>query len=269
MRGHSQDPLLPEEVRLKRLVLIVLASTLLLPLSHAVAADPLPSPRNLLDQVIGNLPKEPLDLYGRIVTRKRRGIVVQSLAFQMTLRWGATPAQATYTLLDPSGVPLEQLVETWQGTKVSLAYSTGNPLQEAAMPSMQASVRGTDFSWSDLTLSFLWWTPGDKVVKDSFKGRDCFVMEVAAPENGADSVDQAPVYKRVKLWIDTKAGMMLKSEALDANGKEVRSLWVWSIKQIGETWMIKDLEIKEPDSSHRTSVIVDRIVNDGKELKTK
>ena len=49
--------------------------------------------------------------------------------------------------------------------------------------------------------------------------------------------------------------MFLKAEGLDANGKQVRILWVKSFKKIHDRWMLKDMEIQS-SPLHRTKLVV-------------
>lgn len=248
-----------------------LIATLILTLPLQAGESTIAAPTDaaqLLTQVVGNLPRQPLDLYGHIVTRKRRGVVVQKMGFQMKLRWGDSPPTATYTLTTPEGVHMETLVQTLENDEPTLSFFTGGKRLKAPVPDLQQRIHGTDFSWADLSLSFLWWTPGATVESDSFKGRDCQVIEVRSPPSGGGNTGTQPLYSRVRLWIDNTAGMLLKAQARDHDDQEVRSLWVWSVKKIGETWMIKDLEVKDVSTQTRTSIIVDRVLLDGQEYKT-
>jgi len=117
-----------------------------------------PSASQLLQDVIAQLPREPLTIRGALKVRKRRGIVIKELQFELFANWAGRPAFARYTIRDAGGTNLEQLtVIRMEGQAVRVAYASGSPLLPSPPPDLFASIQETDMSWMDLTLSFLWW----------------------------------------------------------------------------------------------------------------
>ena len=47
---------------------------------------------------------------------------------------------------------------------------------------------------------------------------------------------QTGPYVKVRLWIDEKLHMLLQAEGMDANGRQVRILWVKSFKKINDRY---------------------------------
>ena len=49
-----------------------------------------------------------------------------------------------------------------------------------------APIEGTDISWMDLSLSFLWWPDAVLSGREDVKGRDCLVVDTFEPQGIAD-----------------------------------------------------------------------------------
>lgn len=218
-----------------------------------------PTAAELLSDVLARLPQQPLQVRGDIVVRHRHGIVDRSFRFDMQLRWGSEPAEACYTIRDAFGNSLEQMtVRRAGGGEPTFFYAVGDPPAPAPMPGLYDAVQGTDVSWTDLSLSFLWWRGGSVVATNEVRGRRCYVVEVPAPPSAGRETapgKMAP-YRSVRLWIDAEIHMLLQAEGLNASGRAVRRLWVKSFKKVNDTWMIKDLEVQEANSGRRTKLVV-------------
>jgi hypothetical protein len=214
----------------------------------------------LLDGVVERLPREPLSITGEILVRKRKGVPVRRLLFDMQLDWGAVPPAARYTIRDAFGQELERLaVSRPAGRPAQFVYGAGDPSVPRPTPPLAAAVQDTDLTWTDLTLAFLWWREGEHLRTETVRGRACDVVAVrpprpapTAPGGAHDPADGATPYARVHLWIDQALRMLMQAEAFDADGRRLRRLWVKSIKKIDERWMIKDMEVQGIDPTRRT-----------------
>jgi len=222
------------------------------------------SGQQLLKNVVAQLPREPIVLFGDLRVRKRRGTVLREVKFEMLARWGSDQAVATCTVLDPFGMELERLtVSRVKGYGTRLEYAAGNPLSASDPPDLFESVQGTDVSWMDLTLGFLWWEGGSIVGSDEIRGRRCYVVEVPAPVyrdagggNRPFSSAAGRRYSRARLWIDEELRTLLQAEGYDCDGKLVRRLWVKSFKKIDDRWVIKDMEIQGSSPAYRTRLCI-------------
>jgi hypothetical protein len=234
---------------LKTVFAIAIAAALLLPV-QAQTIEPATA-AELLRSVLDRLPAKPLKVSGEISIRKRHGIVERELLFNMALNWGAAPATALYVIRDAFGSELEQMtVIRTPGSPPEYEYAAGNPPVRADLPSLGAPVQGTDFSWLDLSLSFLWWTSGRILGHEVVRGRQCYVVEVR-PSPGDDCA-----YSSVRLWVDKEIRMMLQAEAYGKGGEPARKLWVRSVKRINDRWMIKDMDVESYPLAHRTKLTI-------------
>ncbi len=246
-----------------------------------------PTAEQLLRDVVARLPVDPIHVSGQLLVRKRRGVPVSSLGFDLKAYWGESPARASYHIRDAFGGSLEKLTITHDGS-ASYGYEVGDPLHEAELPDLSGTIQNTDLSWIDLTLAYLWWPNGKIVGEESIRTFDCYILDIPAPR-GSDpsSVTShqaeglavprrpserprsiqprgttnlgAPPYARVRLWISKKARMMLQAEGYDADDKLLRKLWVRSCKKIDDQWMIKDMEIQSYPVVHRTKLRVTEV----------
>jgi hypothetical protein len=210
---------------------------------------PLPSANDVLDQVVARLPAEPLQINGELRADPRDGKTGRRCQVQLFLQYGANPPQARYTLMDSFGEDLEQLtVIRQEGKPVSLHYAKGYPLADAVLVDPRQPLQGTDVTWADLSLSFLWWRPGKLTGVEKVLERECLVIEVPSP-----AAEKSP-YASARLWIDKQYLMLMRAEGLDPAGKPLRRIAVKSIKKIDDEWMVKDLDVTSLPSNLRTSL---------------
>jgi hypothetical protein len=248
--------------RLRPAAFAVLCSVLPVPAQPEAEA---PSGPQLLADVVARLPREPLQVQGDMIVRRQRGVVERSFKFDMSLQWGAQPAVAIYTIRDAFGNPLEQMtVRRASGQPPAFEYAAGNPPTAAVLPGLFDAVQETDISWTDLALSFLWWPGGSVIATNEVRGRRCYVVEVPVPAGLDRPAGAAPAaggraatpYRSVRLWVDAEIRMLLQAEGLDEEGRTLRRLWVKSFKKVNDTWMIKDLEVQQVDTGHRTKLVI-------------
>lgn len=221
-----------------------------------------PTAHQLLKDVIAQLPSEPLSITGDMIVRKQHGVILRELKFEMNLNLSSNPPAATYIIADNFGRPLEQLtVKRPAGGHPVFTYAAGAGAT-TNLPNIFEEIQGTDISWADLTLSFLWWPGGKVVMTDSVKSFDCYVVDVACPPGeqkgkavGSGGRILAP-YVKSRLWIEKKYHVLMQAEGYDAADKLVRKMSVKSFKKINNRWMIKDMEIESPSEVHRTKIII-------------
>jgi hypothetical protein len=234
---------------MKRLIAICL-----LPL--ALRAEPIaaqmrapadrPDARDLLGDVILALPDIPLRITADLIARGRDGEPDKRKGVEMLLDWQADPPTARYTLRDAFGGPQSHLAISWdQRRKPVYRYFEGYPLRAAPLPNLAEPIPGTDISWMDLSLSFLWWPGARTVGRQDVRGQSCWVVDIPAPDTYAGCAG-------VRLWISPRIIILLKAEAYDANNQPMRRLDVKSFKRVNNRWVIKDIELTALPARTRT-----------------
>lgn len=207
------------------------------------------SATGLLDATVATLPREPLTLKGMLTVRRQRGQVIKEVPFAIHLDWGATPPCASYEMRDTFGRSLERLTVTRRDGKAELQLEQGDGTP-AVVPSLAAHVQGTDLTWLDLTLSFLWWRDARLEEPATLRGRLCDVVVATPP-------DPLPGCAGMRLWIDRQLRFLMQAEQLGPQGEPVRRMWVRSVRKIDDRWIIRDMEIENVRSDHRTRLRVE------------
>jgi len=230
-----------------RLLLIACLACALFKSENSFGAEANP----LLSGVISVLPDIPLVVNGDLLKKGADGKIVTTYRVEMVLDWKADVPTARYTIRDAFGSSLEHLAITWVvAGEPEYRYFTGHPLSAAPLPPLNQAILDTDITWLDLSLSFLWWQGGDVQGTETVRGRLCNVVDVPAPEN------QVADFDGVRLWIESKIGIVLRAEGYGENGELIRRMDVKSFKKIRKHWVIKDIEFQTFPEKTKTSLLV-------------
>jgi hypothetical protein len=225
---------------------------------NAINSEKELSAKQLIRDVLIQLPQERLNIDGSISVLKWGSGIQSKLKFATVLDLTANPSFAQYTIFDTFGRALEQLTITRAGSSPpEFSYASGQPLVLRPTPNLSKTIRNTDITWLDLTLSFLWWKPEQHIDTDSIRSRDCYVIKVRRPaDKNTDIKENITTHSAARLWIDKKAHVLMQAEAINSDDKAIRRLWVKSIKKINGRWMIKDMEVAGSSADTRTRLTV-------------
>ena len=106
---------------------------------------------------------------------------------------------------------------------------------------------GTDVTWSDVTLEYLWWNDVEELPEgETVNAQECEVVLLRKND------------RTVKVWIDKKTGALMQAEELK-DGAAVRRLWGTRIKKFGDRWMANVMEVETLGTGHRTKIIVETL----------
>ena len=160
-----------------------------------------------------------VELDGRIILRNRKGF---------------SQAEYSYVLVRSSGE-----------TELVLRDDTG-----AEVPfEKEGRILGTDVTWSDITLDYLWWDDfsfDEEREAESVHGQKCAVVVMKKGD------------RTVRVWVDRKTGALMQAEEL-VGSKPVRRLWGTRIKKFGDRWMANVMEVETIGSGHRTKITVEEL----------
>ena len=221
----------------------------------ASSPDPIPSPADaLLDAVLLRLPPDPLQISGEYRADPREGNPERRGRVQLVLEYGATPPRARYTFMNLFGGEVEQMtIVRPAGTPPRWHYARGYPLADAPTPDPTEVIQGTDVTWFDISLSFLWWRPAVLIGEETILDRPCFIVE-AMPSPG----ERSP-YAKVRLWIDRQHLFLLRAEGYGPEEIPLRRLSVKSIMKMDGEWMVKDLDATSLKERLRTSLRMEAV----------
>ncbi len=169
-------------------------------------------------------------LYDRDFTGFLRMGLVKKVPFLMSLK----PDSIRFIFDEPDQVIL---MDT-RNDSFGLYEGVGGEGLKAVNPSKYEDfVRGTDITYDDLSMRFLYW-PNAQIVKiEKLKQRECWVVRVRNPDsNGA--------YATVDVWIDKVSGGMLKMIGYNAKGRPIRRFEVLHGKKFDDIWMVDEMRIE-------------------------
>ena len=236
---------------------VAVAETLPFPTTEAEVKEENLTAVELLQSCSRMIPVEPLILKGQMIVRKERGIELAAHPFQLMTDWGASPPTAECLILDPSGTSVvERVVLTRpKNGAADIKLYKGIDKKDPKTVSYAGRIRGTDMTWLDLTLDFLWWKDvrfADKPEGKSRANRKCHILLAVPPHPIAGC-------SAMRIWVDKQLKCVTQTEQLDPQGNPVRRMWVQRVKKMDKRWMISHMEIETLGSGHRTKLLVDDV----------
>ncbi len=129
------------------------------------------------------------------------------------------------------------------------SFGTDKEMKEVDSSWYRQRIRGTDVTFDDISMRFLYW-PKAKIIKEErFLRRDAWVIQVMNPSGLGD-------YGTARVWVDKGSGSMLKMEGYEPReGKKIKQFKVQSVKKMDDIWMIDQMLIEtlDPDTGKRVS----------------
>ena len=128
----------------------------------------------------------------------------------------------------------------------------GNKAELMASANYSQAIPGTDVTYEDLSMRFLYWK-GGRVLEDSadsrVKGQDCYIVDVPNPN---PKIGQ---YAWVRLWVDKENGTAWQIDGYGADGKLRKRFSITSVQRLSDgSWFFKQmkLEVRNPQNPDRT-----------------
>jgi len=172
-------------------------------------------------------------LYNRDFTGQLRMSLTEKVPFLLSLN----PESIRFIFDDPAQVIY---VDT-RDHEFALFEGVGGAEMEPVNPSkFGQEIRGTDVTYDDLSMRFLYWPNARIVGEEKVKTRDTWQVRVRNP-------DGAGAYATVDAWIDKISGGMIKMMGYDRNGRPIRRFQVLHGKKFGDVWMVDEMRIETID----------------------
>ena len=128
-----------------------------------------------------------------------------------------------------------------------LFEGVGDNIRRFDKKKISQPVMGTDLTYEDLAMAFLYW-PGGKVLGEESLGfkRDAWKVRLVNP-------DAKGVYKTVDVWVHKDSGALMKINGYGSDGKPVRVFQVTEIMRVGGgEYSIKTMKVQTYDKNGRT-----------------
>ncbi len=199
-----------------------LIAVLVLGTGIALAAEEAPNAKEILRAVRLSQAAQEETLQGNLRTGGSK-IPVRIVIEGSTIRYDFPEPPSLLLNFGESGSRLQEVGKGGSGTVAGTAYGT--------------LVKGSDISYEDLSMNFLYW-PNAKVTGEETRlTRKCWVVEVHP--SGEPSQ-----YGTVRLWVETQSGALLAAEAYDRAGKLARRFTVRSVQKVRGAYFLKQMRIE-------------------------
>jgi hypothetical protein len=191
------------------------------------------NPAAILDGV--RLAKVDRELSGQL--RKEDGTTIP---FRLTL----SGSQVVYRFENPD----ETLRLELKGSSSTLKQDQGAKNRLVSGSQLTEKVRGTDLTYEDLSLRFLYWANPKIEGEQTVKGFSCWIILVK--HVGRDSN-----YASVRLWVTKEGSGLLRAEAFDSKGKLEKRFEVISGQRMEDKWIPKQVRVQlyNPETGKQTS----------------
>jgi outer membrane lipoprotein-sorting protein len=216
--------------QVKKLIDLVALVLALLPL---VGSAQEPDAAAILDGV--RLAAVDRELNGRL--RKEDGTTIP---FRLIL----SGSQVIYRFNNPD----ETLRVELKDSTSTLKQDEGGKTRLIAGSQLPERVRGTDLSYEDLSLHFLYWANPKVEGEQTVKGFSCWIILVQ--HIGRDSN-----YTSVRMWVTKDGNGLLRAEAFNSKGKLEKRFEVISGQKVEDKWIPKQVRVQvyNPDTGKQES----------------
>lgn len=192
-------------------------------LALSIQAEPPPSAKEILASVRMRQTQQQIDLRGQL---RQNEIVVP---FQL-IQSGPI---VRYIFSNP-----DEALQLQLGEKDSRLDEISRSGVEKVTPAqVDRKIRGTDVTYEDISLKFLYWPNAEILGADSIRGRNCWKLQLHAPSRQSQ-------YSNVLLWIDKASGALMRMEGYDPNGQLAKRFEVVSAQKIDNRWFLKQMRVE-------------------------
>ena len=127
-----------------------------------------------------------------------------------------------------------------------LQESTGGTTEKLTPANFDKKILGTNLSYEDLALRFVYWTKATIVGTERIKLRPAWKLLLNAPNRRTQ-------YSSVNLWVDKDGGVLMRAEAYDWQGQQIKKFEVVSGQKLDDgKWYLKQMRVEslDPGSEH-------------------
>jgi hypothetical protein len=169
-----------------------------------------------------------------LFNRDFTGVLQMGLTKKVPFLLSLKPESIRFIFDDPAQIIY---VDTRNQEFSLLEGQGGKEMLPVSAAQYSEAIRGTDVTYDDLSMRFLYWPDAKVVRQERVKARDCVVVRVRNP-------DGAGAYATVDIWIDKESGGMLKMLGYNREGRPIRRFEVLHGRKFGDVWMVDEMRIE-------------------------
>jgi hypothetical protein len=175
-----------------------------------------------MSRALGRDPKERVIFHGEL-TKGGKRVPFSIELNQSLIRFNFENPRQTINLdITEKGYRLKEVTAGSNKEVPAAMYSTG--------------VRGTDLTYDDISMRYLYWPKKAKIGEETIKTRKCYVVDLYNPQRLGD-------YYLVRIFVDKDSGGLMRMQAYDWNGKIVKSCTVTAGMKVNGATVLKSMEV--------------------------
>lgn len=115
---------------------------------------------------------------------------------------------------------------------------------------LSQNINGTDVSYEDLSMRFLYWKDTKLEGEEKVNGQLCYKLRLNNPSKTAGK------YRIVYVWVHKKYGAMMKLIGYNAAGKPLKQFLVTDLMRMGKEYTLRTMRVSTVDAkSNKTTGI--------------
>ncbi len=213
---------------------ITLALGFLAALTPTPAAEAPPDPADLLRAVRSAQSHQKANLAGSLRTQPAD---VMKRPVEASFRFIADGPVIQYRFTDPDPVTLRIAFGAGGSDLTQSGSSSDGKFTPAAYG---RRVMGTDLTYEDLALRFIYWTAATIEGEDKMKTRPVWRIRLKSPGGTSN-------YASVVVWVEKESGALFKAEGFDGAGKLIKRFEVVAAQIIKRAWFLKVMRVETFD----------------------
>ena len=103
---------------------------------------------------------------------------------------------------------------------------------------LKEPIMGTDLSYEDLALRFLYWPGGQVLKEERLKTRACWLLRLKNPRPGVG------LYAVADVWVDQKSGALMRVIGYDRKGQPLKRFEVQEVMQVGKAHALQKMRVE-------------------------
>lgn len=115
---------------------------------------------------------------------------------------------------------------------------------------MSERINGTDLTFEDLSMRFLYWKQAKIVGEEKVNGQLCYKLRLINPSRTSGD------YRIVYVWIHKKYGALMKVVGYNAKGRPLKQFQVTDLMRVGKEYTLRRMRVDTIDAaSNKTTGI--------------
>ena len=113
---------------------------------------------------------------------------------------------------------------------------TAGSNKEVPAAMYSSGVRGTDLTYDDISMRYLYWPKKNYIGEETIRTRRCYVVDLYNPQRLGD-------YYLVRIFVDGESGGLMRMMGYDWNGKLIKSCTVTDGMKVNGATVLKNMDV--------------------------